>query len=69
LRNACYYSVQNCLSSHLLYENIKIKAFRTISLPVVLYGCKTWSLTLREEQKLRVIENRVERKIFGLKCH
>ena len=52
--NACYHSVQNLLSSNLLSKNIKIKIYRTIILPVVLYGCETWSLTLREERRLRV---------------
>jgi len=59
--NACYYSVQNLLSSRLLSKNLKIKIYRTIILPVVLYGCETWSLTLREERKLRVFENVVLR--------
>ena len=67
LRNACYYSVQNHLSSRLLSKNLKIKIYRTIILPVVLYGCETWSLTLREERRLRVFENRVLRRIFGPK--
>ena len=49
LGNACYHSVQNVLSSSLLSKNLKIKIYRTIILPVVLYGCETWSLTLREE--------------------
>ena len=62
---ACYHSMQNLLSSNLLSKNIKIKIYRTIILPVVLYGCKTWSLTLREERRLRVFENRVLRRIFG----
>ena len=57
--NACYYSVQNLLSSRLLSRNLKIKIYGTIILPVVLYGCETWSLTLREERRLRVFENRV----------
>jgi len=48
-----------------LFKNLKIKIFRTIILPVVLYGCKTWSLTLREERKLSVFENMVLRKMFG----
>jgi len=52
--NACYHSVQNLLSSTLLSKNLKTKIYRTIILPVVLYGCETWSLTLREERKLRV---------------
>ena len=46
-------------------KNLKIKIYRTIILPVVLYGCETWSLTLREERKLRVFENMVLRRIFG----
>jgi len=67
LGNACYYSVQNLLSSRLLSKNLKIKIYRTTILPVVLYGCKTWSLTLREERRLRVFENRVLMRIFGPK--
>jgi sorting nexin-29 len=51
--NACYHSVQNLLSSMLLAKNLKIKMYRTIILPI-LYGCETWSLTLREERKLSV---------------
>ena len=65
LRNACYYLVQNVLSSSLLSKNVKIKIYRTKILPVVLYGCETWSLTLREERRLRVFENRVLRRVFG----
>jgi len=57
--------VQNLLSSRLLSRNLKIKIYRTIILPVVLYGCETWSLTLREGKKLRVFENRVLRRIVG----
>ena len=53
------------LSSRLLSKNLKIKICRTIILPVVLYGCETWWLTLREERKLRVFENKVLRRIFG----
>jgi hypothetical protein len=60
-------SVQNILSSHLLPKNIKIKMNRNILLLVVLYGCESWFLTLREERKLRVFENRVLRGIFGPK--
>ena len=67
LGNACYYSVQNLLSSSLLSINLKIKIYRTIILPVVLYGCETWSLTLREERRLRVFENRALRSVFGPK--
>jgi len=51
----------------LLSKNIKIKIYRNIILPVVLYGCETWSLTLREERRVRVFENRVLRRIFGPK--
>ena len=56
--------MQNLLSSRLLSKNLKIKIYRTIILPVVFYGCETWSLTLREERKLRVFENMVFRRIF-----
>jgi len=59
--------VQNVLSSSLLSKNLKIKIYRTIILPVVLYGRETWSLTLREERRLRVFENSVLRRIFGLR--
>ena len=52
--NSCYYSVQTLLSSRLLSKNLKIKIYKTIILPVVLHGCETWSLTLREECRLRV---------------
>ena len=62
--NTCYHSVQSLLFSRLLSKNLKIKMYRTIILPVVLCGCETWSLTLREEKKLRVFENRVLRRIF-----
>jgi hypothetical protein len=54
-------------SSFLLYRNVKVRIYKTIILPVVLYGCETWSLMLREEQRLRVFENRVLRRIFGPK--
>jgi hypothetical protein len=63
--NAWYRAVQNLLSSHLLSRNVKIKIYKTIILPVVLYECETWSLTLREEPRLRIFENRVLRRIFG----
>jgi hypothetical protein len=55
------------LSSRLLSRNVKVKIYKSIILPVVLYGCETWSLTLREEHTLRVFENRVLRRIFGPK--
>jgi len=63
--NACYHSVQNLFSSRLLSRNLKIKIYRNIILPVVLYECETWSLTMREERKLRVFENMVLGRIFG----
>jgi len=62
--NDRYHSVQNLLSSSLLFKNLTIKIYRNLILPVVLYRCKTWSLTLREEHRLRVFENRVLRRIF-----
>ena len=64
-----YYSVEKILSSRLLSKKFKVKTCKTIRpiLPVVLYGCETWSLTLREEHRLRVFENKVFRKIFGAK--
>jgi hypothetical protein len=65
--DAFYHSVQNLLSSSLLQKNLKIEIYRTIIFPVVLYGCETWSLTLRDERKLRVFENMVLRRIFGPK--
>jgi len=65
--NACYYSVQNLLSSRLLSKNLKIKLFRNIILPVSWYGCETWSLSFRNGSRLRVFEKRVLRKVFGSK--
>jgi hypothetical protein len=65
--NACYHSVQNLLSSPLLSKNIKLRIHKTVILPVVLYGCETWSMTLREQHRIRVYENRVRRRIFGQK--
>ena len=59
--------MQKLWSSSLLSKNLKLKIYRTTILPVVLYGCETWSLTLREEHRLRVFENRVLRIIFGPK--
>jgi hypothetical protein len=56
--------VQDLLPSSLLSKNTKIKIYRTIIMRIVLYGCETWSFTLREEHRLRVFENRVLRKIF-----
>ena len=65
-KNNISYSVRQ-KSSRLLSRNLKIKIYRTIILPVVLYECETWSLTLREERRLRVFENRVLRRVFGPK--
>jgi hypothetical protein len=64
--NACYHSVQSLLSC-LLSRNIEVKIYKTIILPVVLYRCETWSLTLREEHRLRVFQKRVLKRIFGPK--
>ena len=61
---ACYHSVQNLLSSSLLSKNAKVKIYRTMILSVVLCGSETWPLTLWEEHRLKVLENRVLRKIF-----
>jgi hypothetical protein len=58
--NACCHAVQKILSSLVVYKNVKIKTYKTIILSVVLYGCETWSLTLREEQRLRVFDNRAQ---------
>ena len=66
-RNACCHLVQKILSSGLLPDNLNFKIYRKIILPVVLCGCETWSLTLREERRLMVFENRVLRRIFGPK--
>jgi hypothetical protein len=62
--NACYHSIQNLLSSRLLSSNIKIGIYRSIIFPVVLYGCETWFLTLKEEHGLRLFEIRVLRRMF-----
>jgi hypothetical protein len=65
--NVFCHSVQNLLPSSLLSKNINIKIYRNIIWPVVLCGYETWSLTLREEHRLRVFENRVLREILGPK--
>jgi hypothetical protein len=62
--NACYHSGPNLLSSCLISKNLKIKIYKTVTLPVVLYGYEIWSLTLREEHRLRVFENSVEEDIW-----
>jgi hypothetical protein len=66
-RHAVVTRVPLNLSSCLLSKNIKIRIYKTIILPVVLYGCETWSLTLREERRVRVFENWMLRRIFGPK--
>jgi len=66
-RNAFYQSVQDLLSTSLLPKNLKIKVYRIIILPAVLYGCETWSVILKEEPRPRVFENRVLRRILGSK--
>ena len=67
MENACYYSLEKILSSRLLSKKLKVNIYKTIILPVVLYGCETWSLTLREEHRLRVFVNKVLWKIFEAK--
>jgi hypothetical protein len=67
LGNSYYHSVQSLLSSSLLSRHLKVKIYKTIILPVVLYGCETWSLTLREGHRLGVFENTVLRRTFGPK--
>ena len=59
--------MQNRLFASLLSKSVKNKIYRVVTLPVVAYGCETWSLTLREERRLRVFENRVLRRIFERK--
>jgi hypothetical protein len=65
--NACYHWFHSLLSSRLLSRNVKVKIYKTVILPVVLCGCETESVRLREEHRLRVFENRVLRGIFGPK--
>jgi hypothetical protein len=65
LGNACYHLVQDILAFSLLYKNINVKIHRPLILPVSLYGCKTWSLTLREEYRIRVLENSSEEDIVA----
>jgi hypothetical protein len=69
--NACYHSVQNLLSSRLLSKNVKMRiySYKTIILALVLYWRETWSLTLREEHRVRVFENRVLMRLFGPRRH
>ena len=62
--NACYYSLEKILSSRLLSKKLKFKTYKNIIPPIVFYGCETWFLTLREEHKLKMFENKALRKIF-----
>ena len=67
--NVCYYSLEKILSSRLFSKKLKVNTYKTIGpiLPVVLPGSETWSLSLRQEHRLRMFENEVHRKIFGAK--
>ena len=65
--NSCYYSCEKILSACLLFKKLKVNTYKTIILPVAFYDCETWSLTLREEHRLRVFKNKVLRKILGAK--
>ena len=67
MENACYYTLEKILSSRLLSKKLKVKTYKTTILPVVLYGCETWSHNLRKEHRLMVFENKVLRNIFGAK--
>jgi hypothetical protein len=62
--NACYDSVQKPLSSRVLSKSLKIRICKTMILPMVLYGCETWSLTSREKHRLRVFENGADENIW-----
>ena len=61
------FSLEKILSSHLVYKKFKVNTYKTIILPVVLYGSETWSLSLREEQRFRVFDNKVLRKRFVIR--
>ena len=65
--NVYYYSLEKILSSRLLSRKLKVNTYKTIIIPVVLYGCETWSLAWRGKHRLRVFENKVLRKLFGAK--
>jgi hypothetical protein len=67
LDSVCYHFVQNLLSLLLLFKNTKIKTYKAVILPLVLYGCETWSKTLRKEQCQMVSKNRVLRETLGLR--
>ncbi len=65
--NACFCAVNGLLKSKLLSKNVKVRVYKTIIMPVLLYGCETWALTKAHENRFRVFENKVLRKIFGQK--
>ena len=65
--NACYYSLEQILSSRLLSKKFKVNTYKPVILPVALYGCEPWSLTMRVEHRLRAFENKELRNIFGAK--
>ena len=65
--NVCYHSVQNLSSSSFLSKNLKINIYRTIVVPLASYRCETWSLTPREKRMLRMFENKVLRRTFGIR--
>jgi hypothetical protein len=65
--NTCYHSIHSLLSSGLLSKNVKFRIYKSIILPVVLYGYETLSLTLKEDHRLKMFEKSMLRKIYGLK--
>lgn len=67
LGNACYFTVKKLLLSKILSRNLKIRTYKTSILPALLYACEAWSLTLGDEDKFRVFENKILRTIFGAK--
>jgi hypothetical protein len=66
-RNSCYHSAHNLRSSHFVSKNLRIKVYKYLILPVILYGCETSSVTLREGHRLTIFENRMLKRIFGHK--
>jgi hypothetical protein len=66
--NNCYYGLRNVLRSKLLKKDTQCKIYRTLTRPVVLYGCENWTLTKTEEEKLNIFERKILRKIYGPSC-
>jgi hypothetical protein len=66
--NTCYYGLRNILRSRLLKKNTKCKVYKTLTRPVVLYGCESWTFTKKEEEKLKMFERKILRKIYGPSC-